>query len=360
MTLRLDLWHNHAQHTGGLPKDIEGLSMEEVEDHLGFCRSARYRAMPKLHWPEGWVEQEQQGNDTVTHYRFPERTLHSVERCFVEQQQAGMRGQMVKYPIASEDECRAFLNALSCADLKAPVDGFAEFDQQTGDAGLPLLILGPGPAHFVMLNLLGYENAYYAMADYPDVLDALITAIEEKFRAQVWDTALQTTAELVLHGVHFSDDATPPPLFRKYFQPYFTDFVQAAHRTGKRVVWHADAAVGSLMGEVLEIGFDGADCLATWPLVQQTLQAYHGAWRGRIVCWGGLPGTVLHPEYPRREFEVYLDGLTDYSRGCASIIIAASDNVMPGGEWERILAVSERFCHGNDACVTVAPERRRR
>jgi len=52
VTLRLDLWHNHAQHTGGLPKDIEGLSMEEVEDHLGFCRSARYRAMPKLHWPE--------------------------------------------------------------------------------------------------------------------------------------------------------------------------------------------------------------------------------------------------------------------------------------------------------------------
>jgi hypothetical protein len=194
-----------------------------------------------------------------------------------------------------------------------------------------------------MLEWFGYERFYYAMADYPDTLQALVRGLDDLFRRALWDAVLASPAELVLHGNHFADATTPPPLFRRFFLPYFQAFNARAHAAGKRVLWHADAAMGSLLDLVLEAGFDGADCLATAPLVPQTLADYDRAWGGRIVSWGGLPGTIFNPEFPAPRFAEHLRRLAEFSRNRRGFIIGASDNVMPGALWERIVAVSETF-----------------
>jgi hypothetical protein len=104
--------------------------------------------------------------------------------------------------------------------------------------------------------------------------------------------------------------------------------------------------MGTLLEDVLEAGFDGADCLATAPLVPQTIDDYYKAWQGRIVCWGGLPSTILDPSYPREQFTRHIEQLRRFTAGKAGFIIGASDNVMPGVEWERILAVRDAFSTG--------------
>jgi hypothetical protein len=194
-----------------------------------------------------------------------------------------------------------------------------------------------------MLELMGYENFFYALADYPARVRRLITAIDLKFRSQLWPTVMQSGAELVLHGNHFADDTTPPHIFREYFLPYLQEFNTLAHKVGKHVLWHADAGMRSLLQEVVDAGFDGADCLATAPLVKQTMEDCYRAWNGRIVCWGGLPSTVFSPEYPKEAFQDYVRRLHDYVAGKPGFIIGVSDNVMPGVEWERIHTVSTVF-----------------
>jgi hypothetical protein len=134
-----------------------------------------------------------------------------------------------------------------------------------------------------------------------------------------------------------------PPLFRRFFLPYFETFNAYAHAAGRRVLWHADAAMPSLLELVLEAGFDGADCLVTAPLVPTTLEEYHRARQGRIVCWGGLPGTVFNPEFSATRFAAHLRHVRDFTRGKPGVIIGASDNVMPGALWRRILAVRDAF-----------------
>lgn len=343
VSMRLDIWHADAANSGVLPAEIAGLDAEGVEDYLGFCRSARYRTNLTLTFPESDVQVDSSGDLTTTRWTLPGGSLEKVCRHTREEKLAGIRGQVARYPISGESDCRILTEAIDGAVLDADLEGFRDFDRRTGDAGLPLLIVGPCPADYVMTELMGYESFFYALHDYPDLLGALVMALEEKFRTHIWSRTFDSSAELVLHGTHFSDATTPPPIFQKYILPYFREFNSAAHDAGKKVLWHADAGMGLLLQDVMEAGFDGADCLATSPLVPQTLEDYTNSWGGRIVCWGGLPGIVFQPEYPELEFQRHLSSLREFSRGKPGMVIGASDNVMPGAVWDRVLAVRDAF-----------------
>lgn len=343
VSMRMDIWHTHAVNTNSLPAEVAGMSVEQVEDLLGFCRSARYRTHVRLSFPEGWVDEDVSGDVTTTTYSLPTGALRKVFRHTAEEKQAGMGGQVMKYPIACESECRTLLEALDGAQLAGDFDAFDEFDREAGDAGLPLLILGECPVGIAQLHLMGYENFFYALADYPDLLSELISRLGRMLRSDVWPRAIESGAKLVMHGSHFSDATTPPPIFERFMLGYLAEFNRAMHSAGKRVLWHSDAGMGSLLGHVIEAGYDGADCLATAPLVREKIEDYYDAWQGRIVCWGGLPGTIFNREYPRALFRSDLDHLREFAAGKPGFIIGASDNVMPGAMWERIVAVKEAF-----------------
>lgn len=343
VSMRMDLWHRHAERLGCLPPEVRGRGVEAIEDGLGFCRSARYRTHVRFEFPEPWITTDMVREEVTTVYSFPRATLRKVTRRTREQALAGMAGHVIRHPVGSEEDCRAYIHALEQGSLAADLDGFDGYDREVGGAGLPLLILGPCPAHFVMLELMGYEGFYLAWADFPDTVNALVGAIEQRFRTELWPRALASRAELILHGTHFSDLMTPRPIFQHCFLPYLADFISRAHAAGKRVLWHADAGMGTLLDLVLEAGFDGADCLATAPLVAESLEDYDRAWKGRIVCWGGIPGMVLNPEYPRKLFLDHVRWLRQYTSNRPGFIIGASDNVMPGAEWERIVTVSDLF-----------------
>jgi len=337
----MDLWYTHAKNLGKLPDEVKRLTLDEIEDSLGFCRAARYRTKPRFVFPEGWVREVVCNDEMESIYDFPGGRLTKISRRSDQQQIAGMVEHIVRYPISSAKDCKAFLDALEHAELQTDIDGFDARDKEVGDAGLPLMILGRCPAHWVMLELMGYEGFFYALADYPELLNQLVSAINSLFKKSLWPPALNSKAELILHGTHFSDQMTPPPIFLRYFAPYFSEFVQRAHERGKRVLWHADAPMSTLVQDVRDLGFDGADCLATTPLVSQTIEDFYDVWQGKIVCWGGIPGDLFNPEHSEEEFQEHLRNLFDFVKGRPGFIIGASDNLLPGALWDRILALRD-------------------
>lgn len=341
--LRLDLWYRDAAARGSLPEVFAGFTVAGIEDALGFCRSARWRAAPEIVFPAGRVERAENGAERRTVFHFPGARLERVERLEPGAASAGMRPATVAWPARDEPGCRALLAALEEAAIRSSIDGFEAFDRETGPAGLPVLVLGSCPAHALMLDWFGYENFFYALADYPALVAELVSRLEALYRRDLWGQVMAGGAEIILHGNHFSDAATPPPVFRRFFLPYFRDFNGRARAAGKKVLWHADAAMGSLLGLVLEAGFAGADCLATAPLARETLADYERAWQGRIACWGGLPGVIFNPEFPEARFREHLAGVARFTAGRAGFIIGISDNLVPGALFGRVEAVSRAF-----------------
>jgi hypothetical protein len=219
---------------------------------------------------------------------------------------------------------------------------FEAFDREVGGAGMPVLIVGPCPFHRIAIEYAGYENFFLHLADFPDRVDALVRVMEQRYE-DLWEDVEDTSAELVLHGAHWSGAMTPPPLFRRYMLPYFERFTDRMRRAGKRCAFHADADLSGLLDACLETGMDVADCFACDPLVPLTLEETRRAWDDRIAVWGAVPSTILTPECSERQFRAALDRILREVSDGRAFIAGVSDNLMPGSVYSRIEEVARRF-----------------
>lgn len=337
VSIRIELWYADAVSKNALPREIRGLSREEVEDYLGFCRAARFRTHPRLRFRMLEVKERREGDEICEEYLCGNRILSRRIR----QPHGIITPYVVKYPLENEGDYDLVLSQMDNAYLDFDLAGFDELDDRTGDAGLPVVILHSCPAHSVMLEWAGYEKFFLHLNDFPAKVDALIHHLEEVYRRDLWPAVCMSSANLILHGNHFSTQMTPPPIFEKYFSPYFKDFNTLMHQFGKKVMWHADAEMSGLLEHVLEVGFDAADCLVTAPLVPQSIEDYFDAWKGKIVCWGGLPSLIFEPSFSIQDYEKYVDHLVEVTRGRNDFIFGTGDQVMPGAEWERLLYLAE-------------------
>ena len=73
--------------------------------------------------------------------------------------------------------------------------------------------------------------------------------------------------------------------------------------------------------------------------MDETLDDYFDIWKGKVVCWGGLPSTIFSPEYPMVDYKRYMDEVIRKTRNRNDFIFGASDNVMPGSQWEKLRAL---------------------
>lgn len=336
VSIRLNLWHAQARRAGTLHDDIAGLSCEAVQDYLGFCRAARYVAIPKIVFKAGVARATISDGEEIEEYLFPEKTL--VRKTGVAE---GLVGHITRYPVEEEADYDVLLRNIGDAKLEFDLSGFDAFDLATGETGLPILIVGPCPAHLIALRFVGYERFFYHQADFPEKVKELIRQIEALYRRSLWPALCNTKAEVVLHGAHFSSQMTPPGLFEEYFLPYFHDFNRLMHDCNKQVFWHADAEMGALLNYMLEAGFDGADCLVCAPLVPLKMEDYFNAWGGRIICWGGLPSTIFEDTFPLKEYIRHITALEALCKGRNDFIFGAADHVMPGAEWERLAILAD-------------------
>ena len=342
VSIRLDLWHAHAARIGALPKHLHDASATDVEDALGFARAARFRMHPRLVFDAADFRCEVRNGVRREDYRFPKGTLTRETVTTAESARSGVQPHITQYPLHTEADYELLLRHVHSARLEYEFEGFDIFDAETGGKGLPMLIASSCPAHLIMLRWAGYENFFLHLFDFEEKAAELIRAVDDIFRRDLWPVLQASSATLLLHGNHFSSQMTPPPLFERFFLPYFQAFNELMHAHGKCVVWHADAEIGALVELVLAAGFDGADCLATAPLVPQTMKNYLNVWQGRIVCWGGLPSTIFDPEYPLQDYQSHVLALFELAADRSDIIIGASDNVMPGAEWKRLEFLAEQ------------------
>lgn len=342
VSIRMDLWHNHAKSHNLLPGEIKGLTCEEVEDYLGFCRAARFRDYYSIISPSCTKSTVEKGEDTVIKYTFKNKTLLSVKRQTQEMREQGIQSILIEHPVKDIEDYSLMETYYRGATLSHKEKEFTEFDRKTGDKGLPMLILNSCPTHEVILNFTGYEKFYMDSFDYPDVVRSLIRTMETFYKTKLWPVAARSSAKVILHGNHFSCKMTPMPIFREYFVPYFTEFCDFMHRHGKYVAFHSDADLGELKSLIPDMGFDIADCLATAPLVEEQIEDYFNVWNGKVICWGGLPSTIFSPEYPMTEYRKYVDELISKAEGRNDFIFGASDNVMPFSQWEKIRYLAKK------------------
>ena len=190
------------------------------------------------------------------------------------------------------------------------------------------------PPGQLMRRLIGWNDCFYHLMDYPQQVERLLAVMTDKY----WDMhklLVESPALIIQYGAHFHTQMTPKPVFREFFCPHLKQVAEYYHRHGKLMQFHGDGDVYGLEEMILEIGYDIAECLVTAPMVKITLQRLREVWGNKIVIWGGLPSILLCDPFTDNDFEAYMRELFQVIAPGDAFILGIADMAVPATKWDR-------------------------
>ncbi len=337
---RLELWYNGRKKRGTLPEKYRDWSLGDIEKDLGLGTHARGGNVLTTRQHNVETKSYRDGDDTITEYITPVGTVSTRQRGSDELAEVGIGGRVMEYMIKGVEDYAVVEYMAENREYVPNYEAYQAYDKQMGDDGFPMVSLGSCPMGQIMREYIGYNNFFYELNDHPAQVEHLLTVLTEKTK-QMWKIAAESPGKLFLHGVHFDSQFTSPPFFKQYFTPYCKEFSQLLHERDKLLACHADSDTSLILNEIMDAGFDMAECFVTYPMVPCTLAQARAAWGERVIIWGGIPSAIMCEPITDEYFENYMLDLFKTIAPGDAFILGVADNVMPEAKIERIRQVTE-------------------
>jgi uroporphyrinogen-III decarboxylase len=338
---RLLIWYTARQKTGMMPPAFAGLTLREVERALGVGTPAREGRVFKPVYEGVEVEVKRSGSESVLEYRTPVGTVRQRRVLPETLAVVGIGESEVDYFLKSPEDYDALEYLAEHTRYVPTYEAYLAYEREIGDDGYPMVAAGDCPFHHFLRQLAGYDRGYLELADRPERVGRLLALMTEMERDRLWPVLERSPARLLLHGVHFSSQMTPPPYFRRYIAPYYRELSARLHAAGKRLVMHADNDTRLILSDLKAADYDMLECFATAPLTQTTLAEARAVLGTEVAIWGGVPSVLLEPDStPYDEFERYMHELFDVIAPGDRFILGVSDNVMPEADIGRIALIT--------------------
>jgi hypothetical protein len=338
---RLDLWYHARMAEGNMPARFRGMSVLDVGRTLRTGNPARDGRVFTVRYEDMEVRAERAPG--VLRQRFITPHGEVTFGRILSEKVSGTtdQGLPLEHPIHSVDDYKVLEHIAEHTFYDPCYDEYLKYEAAVGDEGYPMVSCGDVPFHYFLLHLAGYNQAYFEMVDHAEAFEHLMALMEQVERERLWPVVADSPARLILHGVHFDSQMTPPHMFRKYMTPYYRDFSALLHSRGKSLTWHADDDSKDILAEVKDAGFDMSECFCTAPMVEVTLEEARAAWGTDVTIFGGVPSIILEPGFPEAEFEAYMRNLFRVIAPGGAFILGVADNVMPTSLIGRVERVSE-------------------
>lgn len=339
---RLLVWHTARQKTGTMPPEYRGLNLRELEHALGVGTPARGGHVFRVLRSGVETAVHRSGRESVLEYRTPVGAVRQRRVLTDTLAAVGIGESEVDYFLKSPADYDVLEYLAEHTAYEPTYDAYLAYEREIGDDGYPMVSAGDCPFHHFLRQLAGYERSYLELADNPERVERLVRLMTDLDRERLWPVLEQSPARMILHGVHFSSQMTPPPLFHRWMAPYYRELSARLHARGKRLVMHADNDTRLILADLKAAGFDMLECFATAPLAQTTLPEARAVLGEDVIIWGGVPSILLEPETtPQDEFERAMDELFRAIAPGGAFILGVSDNVMPEADIRRIARITE-------------------
>ncbi len=349
------LWHEAQLRRGTLSDQFSGLSLREIEHRLRMGTPARDGAVFTTE-QTGDVEitTRQEGESQVTEYRTPAGTVTTRRRTSDELEAVGITGLEIEHMIKSPADYDAVEYLIEHTAIHNTYGSYLEYEAEIGDDGYPLVSAGDCPFHHYLQKLAGYELGYYHLNDHRDRVERLLEKMEELDRERLWPVVADSPARLILHGVHFDSMMTPPPFFEKYITPYYRDFSDLLHESGKVLSMHADNDSSLILDQIRDAGFDMVETFTTEPQVRCTLAQARQTWKNDVIIWGAVPCVILEEAYGEAEFERYMRSIFETVAPGDAFILGVADNIMPDALVSRLERIADMVEEWGDYPIDTA------
>lgn len=343
---RIELWHNVALAQGKLPPEYRELSQYDLLRRLGFGIYGRQASVFSRTFDGVKIVESRQGNLQRIEYHTPLGMVWATRRSHEILEQAGATYHLVEYPFKSAQDYPILAYIFEHLKYEPTYAAWLDQEKAIGEDGVSRVNASPCPLHHIMIDWMGYERAIYELYENTTRLEGLIEILTDSYR-RMQNIVLDSPADLVLTGANFVTAITSPPLFRKYFLPYFADFNKRLIQRGKFPMAHVDGEIGGrnggLMPLIREAAFKIADALTPQPVTSIRVREALDTWERRLVVWGGIPSLLTSPTVNAEEFERYFRNLMACIMPEDPFVLGIGDTVAMEANFERILHMSQLY-----------------
>jgi len=339
---RLQLWYNARVAEGNLPARYRGLTLRQVEQAMGVATPAREGRVFRTRYTGLEIKRTEKGGEILTEFITPVGTISQLDIKTDTLEGYADSGLPKEHPIKRVADYAVMEYITEHTTFDPAYDEYLAYEREIGDDGYPMVSVGDCPFHHFLLRLSGYDTAYYELADHLPQVEHLIKVMAQVEMERMWPVVLDSPARLLLHGIHFDTQMTPPRLFERYITPYYQQIAPRLHARGKVLTYHADDDSKLILNQVRDAGFDMAECFATAPLVSVTLAEARQVWGNDVIIFGGVPSIILEEQVMGdAEFEAYMRDLFRVVAPGDALILGVSDNVMPRAKIERVERITQ-------------------
>ena len=320
-----------------LPEPYEGQSLPEIYRSLG-CSSRLYpfnACFKKIEDPRVHVSHEQLSEtDALATVETPVGKQTSVTRKHV----TNRRLEHLKWEVADEEEMKVAIWRGENTAWEWDQAAYDRLWQEWGPLGLPTMYIPRVTVQDLYLNIMGVEQAIFAMHDYPGTVEAHFRALDDCHDRMI-DVVNESPIEIVNFGDNLHGGTLSPDLFERYVLPAYQRRCERLHAAGKFVHAHWDGDTRSLLPYAKETGLDGIEAITPVPQGDVTLEQIKDGLGDDLFLIDGLPAIYFDEMFPvsvleectRRVIELF----------APKLILGISDEISSTGDIERIRVVGE-------------------
>jgi len=344
---RMDLWYNYNWSGGTLPAPYENASLWDIQRDLGIGILGFGRFAPSLFRSEyvgrveaqTWWEDGEQIEQVETPYG-------CLRRRFVlssEFKGADVTPACIEYFFKSPDDYDALQYLFEHTRVVDNHEEYGQYLARIGEDGVGLPFTGCVPMHSLMKEYIGYNRCYFELYDHLPRLERLTAAVTA-LHLEILRIAAASPAQVIEVGGNYDQVMTPPPVFRKYFLPFYQQVVPLLHAAGKIVAIHGDGDMRpELLSLMRETGVDAVEALTPRPMTSIDLRKARSLWQDQLTLWGGIPAILLSPTCDDTNLAAWLEDLFAAVAPGNRFILGFGDNVPTDGLWSRILQVVDSY-----------------
>jgi hypothetical protein len=198
------------------------------------------------------------------------------------------------------------------------------------------------PIQDLLIQIIGYNNAYFELADHLPQFERLLAVITDYHKRELWPVALDAPTDLIAIRANLTGLMTSPNLFQKYFAPYSRELAGLLHKRGKKLATHMDGEPGQLLKVIAASGLDVIEAFTPAPMTNASTGQARAAYGPDVIIWGGVPSAILVPDlHTEEEFEQHMMDLFQQIAPGNNFILGVGDNTMPQASLERVKRVGE-------------------
>lgn len=318
---------------GRLPGIYNGLTAPEIFRELG-C-SARIYDFNSCFFPvfSGGIEYSVSKEDGVT-TEVMKTPVGSVSK--QQKQTPSSWAQLVtKEWVETEEDLKVYTYIEEHTDWEYSQSEFDRVEKEWEGLGAPCIFMPRVSMQRLYIDLMGVENAVYAVYDYEETVLKYFDALRES-QFKMIEKINASPVNIINFGDNVHSGTLSPQLFEKYVLKEYQQRCERLHKADKFTYAHFDGDNRGLMEYYQQTGMDGIEAITPKPQGDVELSEVK-KYLGDMVLVDGIPAVYFDTIYSEQTLIDCVNEIIDLF--APNLVLGISDEISSTGDIERIRLV---------------------